>query len=275
MKSTNGSVFWKEFREAGRLESVYVIDCHTHMDDIYDASTPLFRVDDCMRYIERENVKSIWCAPHPDLFGAATVNGCIEDYMSRYPGRIMGYFGFNPNYAERYEAQMHKVLENPGYIGFKFLPVYHNTALDSEKYSAALETADKYNLTVLSHTWGNTACSPKETEVILKKYRNLQFIMGHSSPNELDAAIALVKKYDNVYLDLCDIHRHSGIVDKMVSSVGSEKILFGTDMPWYDPDYCIGSVLCAHISDAERENVFYKNAERILKTIKKETNYAK
>ena len=270
MIATNPSVYRKEFFEAGRLESVPVVDCHTHMDDIYDASTPIFRIDECMRLMESENVKSIWCAPHPDLFGASSVNGHIEEYMRRYPGRVFGYFGFNPNYAERYAAQMHKVLELPGYIGFKFLPVYHNTPLDSEKYAPSLELADKHRLVVLSHTWGNTACSPKEAETLLKKYHNLQFIMGHSSPNELDGAIALARKYDNVYLDLCDIHRHSGIVEKMVNSVGSERVLFGTDMPWYDPNYCIGSVLCAHIGDGDRENIFYKNAGRMLGEISKE-----
>ena len=269
MIATNLSEYRKEFFEKGRLESVQIIDCHTHMDDIYDASMPIFRIDDCMQLMERENVKSIWCAPHADLFGTSSVNGHIEAYMRRYPRQVRGYFGFNPNYSERYVAEMHKVLELPGYIGFKFLPVYHNTPLDSEKYLPALELADKYRLIVLSHTWGNTACSPKEAEVLLKKYRNLQFIMGHSSPNELDSAIALVKKYGNVYLDLCDIHRHSGIIEKMVRSVGSEHILFGTDMPWYDPNYCTGSVLCAHITDSDRENIFCKNAERMLAEMRK------
>ena len=32
-----------------------------------------------------------------------------------------------------------------------------------------------------------------------------------------------------MYLDLCDIHRHSGIVDKMVENCGADKVLYGTD----------------------------------------------
>jgi predicted TIM-barrel fold metal-dependent hydrolase len=161
------------------------------------------------------------------------------------------------------------VLDIDTYIGFKFLPVYHNVSLSDERYLPALEMADAHNLVVLSHTWGYTDCAPKQVEGILKQYKNLQFILGHSAPNELDAAIALVKKYDNAYLDLCDIHRHSGIVDKMVESVGSEKVLFGTDLPWYDPNYCIGSILCAKINDDQKEDIFHRNAERILKHIKK------
>ena len=50
---------------------------------------------------------------------------------------------------------------------------------------------------------------------------------------------------------------------------GASKVLFGTDLPWYDPNYCLGSVLYADIADADRDNIFYKNAERIIRSIKK------
>lgn len=269
MKPLNNSQYFREYVLKGSLESVYIIDCHTHMGPIVGASTPIFTMDECVELMRDENIKSIWCAPHTDLFCADNMNADIESYMEKYPEQVFGYYSFNPNYAAQYESSMIKILQIKNYIGFKFLPVYHNTPLDSPNYLSALEFADKYNLIVLSHTWGNTACSPKEVETVLKRFHNLQFIMGHSSPNELDHAIELVKKYDNVYLDLCDIHRHSGIVDKMCNAVGAEKILFGTDLPWYDPNYCIGSILCAHISDDNKEKIFHKNAERMLSLISK------
>ena len=269
MKAKNPSAFWREFVENGKLNDIGIIDTHTHMDDVYDATMPVHDIDGCVRIMDREGIDSIWCAPHPDLFSVETLNGKIESYMAKYPARVKGYFSFNPNYPEKYADRLHRVLEIENYIGFKFLPVYHNVSLSDERYAPALELAEEHNLIVLSHTWGKTECSPKEVEGILKRYKNLQFIMGHSSPNELDGAIALARKYDNAYLDLCDIHRHSGIVEKMVERAGSKKVLFGTDFPWYDPNYCIGSVICANISDDEKEDIFYKNARGMLGQIKK------
>ena len=87
--------------------------------------------------------------------------------------------------------------------------------------------------------------------------------MGHSAPGELDEAIKVAKKYENVFLDICDIHRHSGIVDKMVESIGADRILFGTDIPWYDPAYGIGSVLFSRISDNDKYKILYSNAKEI------------
>ena len=93
--------------------------------------------------------------------------------------------------------------------------------------------------------------------------------MGHSAPGDLDGAIATAKKHENLYLDICDIHRHSGIIAKMVNSIGSERIVFGTDLPWYDPNYAIGSVLCAAVTDEDKRNIFRNNAIKLLSRSKK------
>ena len=75
----------------------------------------------------------------------------------------------------------------------------------------------------------------------------------------------MAKRHENVYLDLCDIHRHSGIVDKMVNAVGADRVLFGTDIPWYDPGYGIGSVLFSRISDTDKYKILYENAKNLAK----------
>lgn len=270
MKYSVNSAYLDDFMTNGRLTSVSVIDTHTHMGDIYGASEPIHGIDDCIGLMDRENIESIWCAPHPDLFGQAGVNTEIKSIMSAYPDRVKGYFGYNPNYAEEYAAHFGEILSVDGFIGFKILPAYHNYSLDGAAYADALQFADEHSLVVLCHVWGNVPFnSPKEVRGVLKKYKNLQFIMGHSAPNELDEAIRLAQEFENAYLDICDIHRNGGTVAKMVDAAGSEKVLFGTDLPWYDPNYAIGSVLFAKITDRDRKNIFRENALRILGNIRK------
>lgn len=74
---------------------------------------------------------------------------------------------------------------------------------------------------------------PRHIEKAAGEYPDAIFIMGHSAPGELDDAIAVAKRHENVYLDLCDIHRHSGIVDKIAglsaqSAFCSERTSHGT-----------------------------------------------
>jgi predicted TIM-barrel fold metal-dependent hydrolase len=271
MKPNVKSELVNEFLEYGKLKSVKVIDTHTHMNAISGASTPISSEEDCVKLMDDENIESIWCATHEDLFSCADeVNGGTIGFMKKFPDRVKGYYVFNPNYKRLYLDGLEKVMRYDNFIGLKFLPNYHNHALEGEGYREALEFADEHKLIVLSHTWGDKPHNavPNVREA-LKAHKDLFFIMGHSAPGALDDAIEVAKANENVYLDICDIHRHSGIVEKMVNAIGSERVLFGTDLPWYDPNYAIGSVLFANITDKDRENIFYNNAKELLKRSKK------
>ncbi|MBR7111018.1 MAG: amidohydrolase family protein [Clostridia bacterium] len=270
MKPLIKSKYVEEFEANGRLTSINVIDTHTHMGAIAGVSSPICEMEDCLAYLEKKAVKQIWCTPDADYHCPMNFNSEIQSYMKKYPGKVLGYYAFNPNYEQDYIDRIGMVLENDSFIGVKVLPEYHGNKLDGKNYVRCLEFANEHNLIFLSHTWGGSPCnSPDNVAKILPKYRNLQFVMGHSAPGALDDAIELVKTYDNVYLDICDIHRNSGIIEKMCREVGSEKVIFGTDMPWYDPSYAIGSVIYADITDNDRENIFYKNAERMIGAIRK------
>ncbi len=270
MRPTIKSKYVEEFESTGRLKSIKIIDTHTHMGAIAGVSSPICDMQSCLDYIGERGVTQIWCTPDADYHCPMNFNCEGLEYIKKYPGKVLAYYAFNPNYEQDYYDRLGMILEHDEYIGIKVLPEYHGNKLECKNYERALEFANEHKLIFLSHTWGKSPCnSPDNVAKVLPKYRNLQFIMGHSAPGELDKAIELVKTYDNVYLDICDIHRNSGIIEKMCREVGSEKVIFGTDMPWYDPSYAIGSVLYADITDTDRENIFYKNAERMLGSINK------
>lgn len=265
MKMTNKSELAAEFVKNRRMP-LPIIDAHAHMGANYGTYMSKATPEGMLEIMDRENIESVFCAPHSALFDPIRQNEEIEQVMARYPGRFYGYYTFNPNYRDEFEKNIDNVRNIKGYIGFKFLPTYHRYPIDGENYAPALEYANRYGLPVLIHTWGNNDPhnGPRHIEKAAARYRNARFIMGHSSPGELDKAIEVAKKYENTYLDLCDIHRHSGIVDKMVNAVGADRITFGTDIPWYDPGYGIGSVLFSHISDEDKYKILYKNAKGLL-----------
>ena len=55
-----------------------------------------------------------------------------------------------------------------------------------------------------------------------------------------------------------------GPVEKFVAAALGERLLFGTDLPWFDPHHGIGAVLSAEITDQDRHNILHRNAERLL-----------
>lgn len=260
----NPSQLAAEFIKNRRM-GVPIIDSHAHMGANYGTYMSKANMDEMVELMDRENIEMVFCSPHSALFDPGMQNRELEEAMAKYPDRFRGYFVFNPNYSSEFAANMDRVLSVPGFIGFKFLPTYHRYPIDGENYRPALEFANKHGRVILIHTWGNNDPhnGPRHIEKAAGEYPDAIFIMGHSAPGELDDAIAVAKRHENVYLDLCDIHRHSGIVDKIAGAIGAERVLFGTDIPWYDPGYGVGSVLFSRISDADKYKILYENAKAL------------
>jgi hypothetical protein len=56
----------------------------------------------------------------------------------------------------------------------------------------------------------------------------------------------------------------NGLIEYMVATAGSNKVVFGSDLPWYSQHYHAGAVLFARISDDARHDILHRNAERLL-----------
>ncbi|WP_232016315.1 amidohydrolase family protein [Paenibacillus baekrokdamisoli] len=262
---TNKSKLAEEFMETGRLSSLSIIDMHTHMGPFYGTYLPEADLTTMIQTMDRENIKCIISAPHSALFDPIGGNSEILAAMKQYPDRIYGYYTFNPNYEHDLDRDLASFDQVEGYVGFKFLPDYHKYPLNGEKFTKIYEFANERGLLLLSHTWGHSLYNPPQmVEELACKYPNIKFLLGHSAPGETDYAIEIASRLPNVYLELCDTGRLNGMVQKMVRGASSEKVLFGTDFPWYDPHYMLGSVLFSGIDDQDIQNIIHHNAIRLL-----------
>jgi len=101
---------------------------------------------------------------------------------------------------------------------------------------------------------------------IMAQLPDLQLVVAHLGGYDLyDKTLSLMQQYDSVYTD---ISAHgtdfTGIIAEAVNRVGSERILYGSDYPGYKAKPFIDIVLQAPISAAEKENILYNNAVRLL-----------
>ena len=100
---------------------------------------------------------------------------------------------------------------------------------------------------------------------VAQKYPHAKFFMGHSLYGDWEYARRVVKETPgNVWLELTAIPGERGIIEMLVEAVGSQRILHGTDMPWFDEFQGIGGVLSAKISEDDMRNILYRNADCIL-----------
>jgi hypothetical protein len=215
--------------------------------------------------MDRAGVKVIVCSAHSALSDQAQGNREMAQVLRAHPGRFLGYRVINPHYPEIARQEVERFPEDPGFIGFKFHPDWHNYPITGTGYEYALSYAQEHELVILTHSWGESKFnSPHLVAQAAASYPKATFIMGHSGYGEWEIAFAAAREYDNIHLDLCAAYRVNGIITRMVNEVGSHKILFGTDQPWFDPHACTGAVCFSHITDEDRRNICFRNAEKLI-----------
>ena len=81
--------------------------------------------------------------------------------------------------------------------------------------------------------------------------------------NGFREAAQLGRKYDNVYLELSG--QPPQAINEIIKIMGSEKILFGTDWPFYPLAFPLAKVLLATENNpVDRQRILKTNAERLL-----------
>ena len=101
-------------------------------------------------------------------------------------------------------------------------------------------------------------------QAVAERYPDVRLIRGRSCYGAWEEAIALARDFPNVYLELTAAYHVYGLLEWMCRDAGSEKVLFGTDYPWFDPFVAIGCVVLAHITEDDMRNILWANARRLL-----------
>lgn len=254
----------ERFLAKGKLADCPIYDLHTHPDRFAGIYFPDPEMDGILRAMDRCGVAKIAIAPHRALFSPLDGNDLTLRMLAAHPDRFLAYLCFNPNYPENLPALQAHTLETPGVVGFKIHPSMHAYPLTGDAYQPLYAWAHEHKLLVLAHTWADSRCDGAAVRAVTEQYPDMIFLMGHSCWGDFDRAIALAAEKPNVYLELTAAEHVPGFLERAVRESGAHKILFGTDLPWFNPQYTLGCILFADIEDADRHAILHGNAERIL-----------
>ncbi len=200
-----------------------------------------------------------------NAFDFSVLRACNRDALKlreMYGGDYIPGFQISPNFIEESIQEIEYAHNcNVKLIG-ELVPYMHDWGdYSCEEFSYLLEHLEKYDMVVNLHT-----LELEQMEVMAKNHPNIRFVFAH--PGEYERVrkhIDVMKKYDNVSLDISGtgIIRY-GVIKELVSKVGAERILFGTDYPIGNLQVYINGVLGEKISDREKELIFSVNAENML-----------
>ena len=261
----------------------FIIDAHIHLGHMANFFMPDNTLDRMIRLMDRCGIKAV-CASH--IVGLMThhfeyAHAETLKAVQAFPGRIYGYAIYNPHFPEKSMEVVKDHLGKKGFIGVKIHPAGHRYPIDGVGHTPLWEHASEHGIPVLTHTWDATPqntypyelvpaqvnAQPKLVDPVAERYPDLRIIMAHSGGhyNGHLQAIEVARKRKNVFVDIAGETISFGLIEWFVTEIGAGKILFGSDINWLDPRAHIGRVLGSRISTADKERIFYKNADSLFR----------
>ncbi len=248
-----------------------VVDAHNHLGPYFNF--PVHRGGSAESLIERAVTTGvgIMCvsanaAIGPDM---RLGNDEAEAAVRAHPGRIYAYATIKPCPESEMEEELKRRFSAGGFIGIKLHPGLHGVRVADNSYRPAMEWADRQGLPVLIHTWSRADVA--DMEKLAAAFPNARFIIAHmgGDPAALEDALDVMVRRDNVFGDTALSYAPHRNIEYAVSRAGAEKVIFGSDAPFYDPVFTLARVVCADIKESEIEKIAGGNFRAICPALGK------
>jgi predicted TIM-barrel fold metal-dependent hydrolase len=160
--------------------------------------------------------------------------------------------------------ELDRAMQDDGLVGFVCHPALSGHSLGGELYSF-LEVVAMHNGLCLLHQAGST----QNIAAYAQRFPTVTFIIGHVSMNkagQLDA-IAHCAKQANIWYDVAQKPEgadESWDLVHLVNHLSKDRIMFGSDLPYYDFRLVQAQIETAHIDDETKERIAYQNAVRLV-----------
>jgi uncharacterized protein len=262
------------FDELKDLSKNYlIIDSHLHMGRLSYLYMPSNTEENIINLLKKIGVKKAICANHGSL---STINYGLDELfesLERYDDFLYGYLVFNPNCENVSLSAIEKNFNRNHIAGIKIHPSWHSCYPYDNRYERFWQFAEQKEIPVLTHTWdpdvpnkSQKFSDPFGFENIIKKFPDLKLIFAHAGGRGkmLHNVISLMEKYPNLYVDFSGDIFVPGLIEEYIERVGSERLLFGSDMPWVDIRFHIAHVLNLEIAEKDKKNILGLNALKLF-----------
>lgn len=158
-----------------------------------------------------------------------------------------------------------------GARGLKIHPEFQRFFPDEPRALEIYEECERLGLVVIFHA-GRSGIEPEfmRKYALLDRYvgaveafPRVQFAFGHAGARDVEDAVAAAQKYPNVWLEITG----QGVtqLDRIIREVGTDRLLFGSDWPFYPLAATLAKVLLVTEKRPDaRAAILSENANRVF-----------
>jgi uncharacterized protein len=240
-----------------------LIDTHIHLN--FGTVTKDVFVDRVQRGLTDQfwvsTLQGGYC-PTPD--DVRRSNDAVHGLMQCLPEHVKGFAYVNPAHGDIAVDELQRCIGDLGFAGVK---LWVATLCDDARVNSVVEQAIAYHVPLLVHCWvkitGNLPfeSTPMHLGRLAQRYPAARFILAHLG-GDWEYGCKVARDCPNIYVDTSGSVAEMDEIEKMVESVGTERVLFGTDNS--DLSFCRGKILGADLTGDQREAIFWRNADRLI-----------
>ena len=144
-----------------------------------------------------------------------------------------------------------QAMTQSGARGVKIHPVVQRFHAADERMSPIYQSCEEMELVVMAHSGpsrdGTDHAEPKAYAEVLSRFPRLNLILAHFGGGAWSQTERFAADFPNAYFDCSEILSWTGSPNgptadqlaKLILAIGPERVLFGTDYPWYDLNVCV------------------------------------
>jgi predicted TIM-barrel fold metal-dependent hydrolase len=256
------------------------IDVHAHIGRTINRVPPVGQTAE--KYLARmaasNVVAAVPCpaAGGPQARGALDTrdqNDAIAAACRRYPSRFpVGLAIVEVRHERAAVDEMERAMDQARLVGFMCHPGLSGHALGEELWPA-LEVVDARGGLVLLHVGGRGTEARAAGHA--RRFRNTAFIMAHVSMTRDQhlAAVQHLAGLDNVWADFAQHPADAGEswdITDLVRRFGADRLLFGSDSPYYDHRLLQAQIEQARLSEEVKDRIAWRNAADLIRRFRPE-----
>lgn len=248
--------FMDEFRRHRK------IDAHTHIGSFGSPFNINFDTGRLLEQMDTYQIeKTILCSS--DCHGNEETAAAFR----RYPDRIIPLMWINCSEGTPAYDELEHYLRDEQFAGAKLQTLFDGYTADAPCIDPAAEICEQYGKPMFIHSGHPPFSLPWQIGLLAERHPRLSIVMihmGHAHGVYVDAAIAMARKYGNIWLETSGTSM-SCQIRNAYETVGHERVMFGIDSPFHHPTVEIQKILASGVDEKGLENIFFNNAAKFMK----------
>ncbi|MFO8060298.1 MAG: amidohydrolase family protein [Bacillota bacterium] len=245
-----------------------IVDSHNHLGRrrTDDDETPFAGVDldDFLAMMDGSGIDHAVVFPLYDRYGDYNpLNEEVRQAFTSHPTRLTGLFRVDPYLEHQTLDDVERALAEESFRGLKIHPRSDRTFIDeSDRLDPLVEIAAAHDWPILIHTGDDPPCRPYMLFDLLRRHPGARFIMGHSGQRAYHEGLWVAEHCPNVYMETSTL-AHPQVIQLILDTVGAERVLFGTDVPFGHPRVELVKYEVLELEPGVRNMVMAENAIRL------------